>query len=289
MGVTEATFYIYSPVTSTLGLILPTLEGSIHPLGPYFVQSVGAAEAVSLAIGHNPGRVATPTQDTSILALILPTLEGWQAESTLPGVNSTTQQDHKPSNVPMKPTSGRCERMLGWFYQKVCKKGRNSHNKLSCVTILKSFFAPLITSTWVWLAIGQQCRRGLTTTSTSRIHRCCPTPHSQILFLCPSCTPLAFSHTHHYPLPSFVRVCLFSLSTLPLVFPHSPPVGRFVVVASWSVLCCTSSKSLTTCFKNTGVWIRQLATKKPWHLPESGGVFPPTLLVPINCSSSFVW
>ena len=37
---------------------------SIHPLEPYSVQSVGAAEAVSLAIGHNPGRVATPTQDT---------------------------------------------------------------------------------------------------------------------------------------------------------------------------------------------------------------------------------
>ena len=64
------------PCYSTLGLLLPTLEGSIHPLGTYSVQSVGAAEAVSLAIGHKPGRVATPTQDTSILALILPTLEG---------------------------------------------------------------------------------------------------------------------------------------------------------------------------------------------------------------------
>ena len=31
-------------------------------MGPYSVQSVGAAEAVSLAIGHNPGWVATPTQ-----------------------------------------------------------------------------------------------------------------------------------------------------------------------------------------------------------------------------------
>ena len=40
------------------------------------VQSVGAAEAVSFAIGHNPGRVATATQDTSKLALILPTSEG---------------------------------------------------------------------------------------------------------------------------------------------------------------------------------------------------------------------
>jgi len=28
------------------------------------VQSVDAAKAVSWAIGHNPGRVATPTQDT---------------------------------------------------------------------------------------------------------------------------------------------------------------------------------------------------------------------------------
>jgi len=34
------------------------------PLGPYSVQSVGAAEAVSLAIGHNPGQVAALTQDT---------------------------------------------------------------------------------------------------------------------------------------------------------------------------------------------------------------------------------
>ena len=48
-------------------------------LGPYSVQSVGAAAAVSLAIGHNPGRVATPTQYTSELALMLPTSEGWQA------------------------------------------------------------------------------------------------------------------------------------------------------------------------------------------------------------------
>ena len=47
---------------------------SIH--WDHTVQSVGAVEAVSLAIGHNPGRVATPTQDTSKLALILPTSEG---------------------------------------------------------------------------------------------------------------------------------------------------------------------------------------------------------------------
>ena len=45
-------------------------------LRPYSVQSVGAALAVSLAIGHNPGGVATPTQYTRVLALILPTSEG---------------------------------------------------------------------------------------------------------------------------------------------------------------------------------------------------------------------
>ena len=35
-----------------------------NPLGPYSVQSIDAAKAVSWAIGHNPGQVATPTQDT---------------------------------------------------------------------------------------------------------------------------------------------------------------------------------------------------------------------------------
>ena len=54
----------------------PSIHPSIHPLGPYSVQSVGAAEAVSLAIGHNPGRVDTPIQYTSKLALIFPTSEG---------------------------------------------------------------------------------------------------------------------------------------------------------------------------------------------------------------------
>ena len=49
---------------------------SIHPLGPYSLQSVGAAKAVSWAIEHNPGQVATLTQDTSKLVLILPTSEG---------------------------------------------------------------------------------------------------------------------------------------------------------------------------------------------------------------------
>ena len=37
--------------------------------GPHSVQSVGAAKSVSLAIGHNPGQVATPSQYTSMLAL----------------------------------------------------------------------------------------------------------------------------------------------------------------------------------------------------------------------------
>ena len=41
-------------------------DRSILPLGPYSVQSVGAAKAVSWVIGHNPGRVATPTQDTQM-------------------------------------------------------------------------------------------------------------------------------------------------------------------------------------------------------------------------------
>ena len=57
------------------------------------MQSIGVAEAVSLAIKHNPGQVATPTQDNSKLALILPTLEGWQAESTPSGINSTAKED----------------------------------------------------------------------------------------------------------------------------------------------------------------------------------------------------
>ena len=36
-------------------------------LGPYSVQSVGAAEAVSCAIGHNPGQGTTPMQETQML------------------------------------------------------------------------------------------------------------------------------------------------------------------------------------------------------------------------------
>jgi len=54
----------------------PLIHPSIHPLGPYSVQSIGAAQAASLAIGHNPGQVTTPTQYTSKLALILLTSEG---------------------------------------------------------------------------------------------------------------------------------------------------------------------------------------------------------------------
>ena len=41
-------------------------EDSIHPLGSYSVQSVGAAEAVSWAIGNNPIQVVTPKQDTQM-------------------------------------------------------------------------------------------------------------------------------------------------------------------------------------------------------------------------------
>ena len=45
--------------TSSLGFI-----SSIHPLRLYSTQNVGAAAAVSWAIGHNPGWVANLTQDT---------------------------------------------------------------------------------------------------------------------------------------------------------------------------------------------------------------------------------
>jgi len=83
------------------------------------VPSVGAASAVSLAIGHNPGRVATPIQYTSMLALILPTSEGCQAELTLPGINSTAEQDlnsgpwdSKPTTLTIKPTPGMLPRSM---------------------------------------------------------------------------------------------------------------------------------------------------------------------------------
>ena len=73
-------------------------------MGPYSVQRVGAASAVSMAIGHNPGRVATPTQDSSKLALTLLTTEGRQAESTPPGINSTAQHDFNlESNIQSPP------------------------------------------------------------------------------------------------------------------------------------------------------------------------------------------
>ena len=39
---------------------------SIHPLEPYSAQSIGAAKAISWAIGNNPGWVANPTQDTQM-------------------------------------------------------------------------------------------------------------------------------------------------------------------------------------------------------------------------------
>ena len=37
-----------------------------NTLGTYSVQSIGADWAVSWAVGHNPGQVATPTQDTQM-------------------------------------------------------------------------------------------------------------------------------------------------------------------------------------------------------------------------------
>ena len=37
-----------------------------NPMGPHSVQNISAAKAVSWAIGHNPGWVATPTQDTQM-------------------------------------------------------------------------------------------------------------------------------------------------------------------------------------------------------------------------------
>ena len=60
---------------------------------------------------HNchPGWVATPTQDTSKLALILPTSEGRHAESTPPGINSTAEWDFNSVSLDPKPTS------LGFF------------------------------------------------------------------------------------------------------------------------------------------------------------------------------
>ena len=73
----QATVFLSSfSVCSTTKLYLEvtppaTLWVSIHPLGPYSVQRIGAAKAVSLTIGYNPGQVATPTQDTSMLALIM--------------------------------------------------------------------------------------------------------------------------------------------------------------------------------------------------------------------------
>ena len=43
-------------------------ELAIHPNppGPYSVQSISAAKVVSWAIGHNPGWVTTPTQETQM-------------------------------------------------------------------------------------------------------------------------------------------------------------------------------------------------------------------------------
>ena len=80
-------------------LVILNAQGGIVPLEPYSVHSVGAAKAVSWAIGHNPGQVATLTGDTRMAqssqqaGAHLPTSEGRQAESTPPSINSTAKQD----------------------------------------------------------------------------------------------------------------------------------------------------------------------------------------------------
>ena len=109
----HVTRVIYFFASAELLVAYPFIHPSIHPLGPCSVQSVGAAFAVSLAIGHNPGWVATPTQYTSMLALILLTTEGWQSELTPPGINSTAvcylnsgSKDPKPTTLTIKPTPG---------------------------------------------------------------------------------------------------------------------------------------------------------------------------------------
>ena len=99
-----------------------SVSWDIHPsIGTILCAEHWCYLTVSWAIGHNPGQVATPTQDTRMaqssqqakLVLIFPTSEGWQAESTPPGFNSTTEQDlnsgpsdSKPTTLTIKPTPG---------------------------------------------------------------------------------------------------------------------------------------------------------------------------------------
>ena len=64
----------YSMIASNVPLFQAINQVSIIP-SIYWDHTLCRA-LVFLAIGHNPGRVATPTQYTSMLALILPTSEG---------------------------------------------------------------------------------------------------------------------------------------------------------------------------------------------------------------------
>uniref|UniRef100_A0A8C4N7N1 Ig-like domain-containing protein n=2 Tax=Eptatretus burgeri TaxID=7764 RepID=A0A8C4N7N1_EPTBU len=103
---------------------------SIHPLGPYSVQSIGAAQAVSWAIGHNPGWVTTSTQDTSKPELILPTSEGCQAESTRPGLMNYVHPDPQHHYLPKPQSTIRCR--------------INQNVKLQCLRPKESHFDPVV-------------------------------------------------------------------------------------------------------------------------------------------------
>ena len=89
------------------------MEPSRHPLGPHYVQSIGAAEAVSLAIGHNAGRVVTLTQYTTMLVLIFANLRRMtdRVNPTWLCTHSTAEwdlnsgsSDSKPPPQPPPPT-----------------------------------------------------------------------------------------------------------------------------------------------------------------------------------------
>ena len=74
-----------------------------YPSGPYSVQSVGAAKAVSWAFGHNPGysnpehnRVATPTQDTRMAQ------SSQQADTHFSSLGKMTGWVNPPSLTSMK-------------------------------------------------------------------------------------------------------------------------------------------------------------------------------------------
>ena len=73
------------------------------------MQSLGAAKAVSLAVGHNPGRVATPTQDTSQHAgthfAYLGRMTGRVNPTAERDLNSGPY-DPKPTTLTIKQTPG---------------------------------------------------------------------------------------------------------------------------------------------------------------------------------------